>query len=162
MPLIKCSECGKEISSSATACPNCGHPAAVAMSRTPEPAASSPSGHRIGTLQGLFLILIVPIIGGWFILNSENQKAGPASSKSSQGAATKAAWRQKFRDNFPNNMGMVPVAQLRTVFGQPRSTQTVGDETYWYYGCSDGSIQVVIKGYQVLGNSAYTDSINDY
>jgi len=26
MALIKCSECGKEISSSAESCPNCGHP----------------------------------------------------------------------------------------------------------------------------------------
>lgn len=26
MALIKCPECGKEVSSGATSCPNCGHP----------------------------------------------------------------------------------------------------------------------------------------
>ena len=162
MALVRCSECGKEISSAATACPNCGHPSAGPVSPTHEPAASSATTHRIGTWQGLLMILIIPVIGGWFILNSENRKTGPTSSKSSQATNTKAAWRQKFRQNFPNNFGAVPVAQLRAVFGEPSSTQTVGDETYWYYRCSDGSIQVVIKAYQVLGNSAYTEAINDY
>ena len=34
MALIKCRECGKDVSDSATACPNCGYPL-----RTTEPAA---------------------------------------------------------------------------------------------------------------------------
>ncbi|MEY2482372.1 MAG: Double zinc ribbon [Verrucomicrobiota bacterium] len=28
MPLINCTECGKQVSTEATACPNCGHPVA--------------------------------------------------------------------------------------------------------------------------------------
>ncbi len=43
MALIKCSECGKEVSTKATACPHCGCPAAVTLQRTDHPAEPQPA-----------------------------------------------------------------------------------------------------------------------
>ena len=51
MSMTYCSECGKEISSEATACPDCGNP----------------QKSSIGTLLGIG-ILLVPIIFSWFTL----------------------------------------------------------------------------------------------
>lgn len=39
MPLINCPECGKQVSTAAQACPNCGFPVAE---RIPQPAAEEP------------------------------------------------------------------------------------------------------------------------
>ena len=46
MALIKCPECGKEISSSAASCPNCGYPI-----RGPLPKAASYSDEEIDKLK---------------------------------------------------------------------------------------------------------------
>lgn len=162
MALVKCGECGKEISSMAAACPSCGHPSASASveNESTEPA---PTSNRIGTGQGLFLIAIVSVVGCWLLFNFENKPGGPPSTKERLLIGpTKAAWKQKLGDNFKGANGMVQVGHLRQVFGEPQSTQTVGEQTYWYYKCSDGMIQVVINGYQFLGNSSYTETINDY
>jgi hypothetical protein len=51
MALIKCKECGKEISSAATACPNCGKP----ISKT-TPAAT-------GCLVVIIVIVVLALIG---------------------------------------------------------------------------------------------------
>ena len=50
MALIKCSECGKEVSTQATACPHCGCPIAVTLKDAarpsePQPASKSPEQH---------------------------------------------------------------------------------------------------------------------
>lgn len=70
MPLIKCPECGKEISSAAAACPNCGHPAALV--ETPrQPATPPPKSNRIGTVQGLLMIVGASVVGCLVMFNAE-------------------------------------------------------------------------------------------
>ncbi len=44
MALIKCSECGKEVSSQATACPHCGCPVAVSLKDSIPPAEPQSAG----------------------------------------------------------------------------------------------------------------------
>ena len=56
MALIKCSECGKEISDKAVACINCGCPVSVATAKTPAPEtsyqnAASPATGTPGSLS---------------------------------------------------------------------------------------------------------------
>lgn len=60
---------------------------------------------------------------------------------------TKAQWRAKFGSHFGQiaQMGIVDnlkPAQFKAVMGEPKSTQTIGDQAYWYYECSDGMIQL--------------------
>jgi hypothetical protein len=54
------------------------------------------------------------------------------------------------------------------IMGKPDKTQKVGGDTYWYYSCSDGQIQMVLASGNltpaygeivVLSNS---DGINEY
>ena len=46
MALIECRECGREVSSSAAACPECAYPVGTRTrrSRVPQPVVSEPSG----------------------------------------------------------------------------------------------------------------------
>lgn len=174
MALIKCPECGKEISELAAACPQCGHPMAPSQ---PSVSAGQPTENgpkRIGTAPGFALIFIGVMITCWLIFKQSNpeRRSSPSSATPNQkpaagtaraAALSKSAWRQKCVSSFGNTMGIVPVWQLKQLFGNPQRTQTVGDQTFLYYDCSDGMIQVVINTatYQALGNSACSDEIND-
>ena len=76
MALIKCSECAKEVSDKATACPNCGAP--IGSERTPQRRGNTAvrvvrAGWRWGAIGALLVIggLIAGIAGassGWFVL----------------------------------------------------------------------------------------------
>lgn len=74
MALIKCSECGKEISDKATACPGCGAPIQLGrvdpMGALPEnlrPVASAPKTKQMSFLLAIG-ILFVPYVFCWFTL----------------------------------------------------------------------------------------------
>ena len=78
MALMKCHECGKEISTLATACPYCGAPPEPAgvppgnqhlmpgVAVTPPP---EPPKRKVGPLLGVG-IFILPLVFAWFTLNS--------------------------------------------------------------------------------------------
>src|SRR5262249_47870225 len=66
MALIRCHECGKEISSLATACPSCGAPPRSAMAPPPLPTQPRPAsrakqlfGGTIALLTGVVLVLVI-------------------------------------------------------------------------------------------------------
>ena len=66
MPLIRCYECGKEISSLATACPSCGAPPRAALVPPPLPIEPRPASRAkrlfwgtIALLTGVVLVLVI-------------------------------------------------------------------------------------------------------
>lgn len=80
MSLIKCSECGREISDKAAACPHCGCP--VNLSDSPSAVAQTPVGHTsagaqtpapakgraVGTIVFVtILILVLGALAAWFL-----------------------------------------------------------------------------------------------
>jgi predicted nuclease of predicted toxin-antitoxin system len=71
MALIKCRECGKEISSEAPACPNCGRPAVNSPSTSP---AASHSGKKKGSgcLSLIALVVVGTVVATYIGVNSEN------------------------------------------------------------------------------------------
>src|SRR5579863_4931411 len=73
MPLITCPACGKEISTAATACPNCGHPI-----QKPRAARSSRVG--VGCLVVVGIIVVLSIIGSVSNNNSGSSKSSGATS----------------------------------------------------------------------------------
>jgi zinc-ribbon domain len=85
MALIKCSECGKRISSEATSCPHCGAPA------RPQTAASSAEGSRgakkrpAGRAAWLFAALMLLTVVG--ALMSQRDGSGRSSGASTSAAA---------------------------------------------------------------------------
>src|SRR5437762_10729148 len=66
MALIRCYECGKEISSLATACPSCGAPPRPAIVPPPLPTQARPASRAkqlswgtIALLTGVVLVLVI-------------------------------------------------------------------------------------------------------
>ena len=70
MALIKCPECGKEISDNAVSCPNCGYPFAKETSKN----LKSFDNKRTRMCIVIFSCVIVPIIGIIFILGNSKEK----------------------------------------------------------------------------------------
>jgi len=75
MALIKCSECGKDVSDRAASCPNCGAPLRSAVSQSHKaPVRVVRAGWRWEAIGALLVIggLIAAIAGaggyGWFAL----------------------------------------------------------------------------------------------
>jgi hypothetical protein len=85
MPLIKCPACGKDVSTQATSCPNCGHP--VAKSGANKPRRKS----RLGGLLAILLILIAVSV----VINHTNQ---PGSTTAVQDDSCRSDWT-KCTDN---------------------------------------------------------------
>lgn len=61
-------------------------------------------------------------------------------------------WWAKLEENdlkFPGNRSVLDVKteDFIRIMGKPVKTQSVGENMYWYYNCSDGQIQMVIKGW---------------
>jgi DNA-directed RNA polymerase subunit RPC12/RpoP len=74
MALIKCSECGKDVSDKAASCPNCGAPLLSAVREPHKPVCVVRAGWRWEAIGALLVIggLIAAIAGageyGWFAL----------------------------------------------------------------------------------------------
>ena len=65
MALIKCSECGQEISEKATACPHCGCP----IKNPVEEANQQQLIHSKRKIAALILVFGILFLAGWFIFN---------------------------------------------------------------------------------------------
>ncbi len=80
MPLIKCADCGRDISDQAPACPHCGRPAAaekqVSSSAAPTPETAKTSPAAWGCLAIIVLFVIFAILSG------SGSDGGSNSSKS--------------------------------------------------------------------------------
>jgi hypothetical protein len=79
---------------------------------------------------------------------------------------TKAEWRANFGGKFGPiaQMGIIEnlkPAQFKAALGEPNSTQTIGDQAYWYYECSDGTIQLELFAPN-LAVGMMQGKVNDY
>ena len=96
----------------------------------------------------------------------EREKAVRAASVpvSDWSRLTKAQWKDKAIQAF-GWMTIIPLsapaARFQQVMGKPNRTQTVGNETYWYYECSDGMIQMEMDP-TVLQMGTIQAEVNDY
>jgi hypothetical protein len=60
---------------------------------------------------------------------------------------TKAEWLSKLAGRYGQYAQMRIIyswkaSDFKSFMGEPDSTQTVGDQAFWYYECADGSIQL--------------------
>jgi len=62
MSLIKCTECGKEISDKAQACPNCGCPVGCSAAEAPAPTSVAPTNKK-RSLKKHILFILLAVIG---------------------------------------------------------------------------------------------------
>jgi hypothetical protein len=92
MPLIKCPACGKDVSTQAASCPNCGHP--VAKSPTFESRKPAPRSPK----QIAAIVIILLVIGAFAAVNGGKQTSTPTESSPSTGADCRSDWT-KCADN---------------------------------------------------------------
>jgi len=79
---------------------------------------------------------------------------------------TKAEWRAKLASRYGQLAQMNIInnwkpADFKSFMGEPSSTQTVGDQAFWYYECSDGTIQLSMHAPN-LSVGLMQGNINDY
>lgn len=98
---------------------------------------------------------------GWTVLLSGCSGGSPTAPK-----PTKAAWRAKLAANNGQvaQLGIInnlQPAQFKSVMGEPEKTQTIGEQAYWYYQCSDGTIQLELYAPN-LAVGVMQGKVNDY
>lgn len=80
MALIKCPECGKEVSSAAESCPNCGHPISGEKKTETVIVKEKKKGGCLKTILTVFLIIIViGALGNALDANDNPKKVNPQS-----------------------------------------------------------------------------------
>ncbi|MDY4027897.1 MAG: zinc ribbon domain-containing protein [Butyrivibrio crossotus] len=92
MALIKCPECGKEVSSSAKSCPNCGHPISPSTEKVVEKTVVKEKKKR-GCLSTILLfIVIIAVIGALASggKDSKNESNSESSAPNQKATVTEA------------------------------------------------------------------------
>jgi len=90
--------------------------------------------------------------------------------QTNQSVASKTVTRSQWRTKLSDKFGALPkagvVACQKTDFvglmGSPSRTQTIGDTAYWYYDCSDGTIQLEMQAVPLSVANLMSGKINDY
>ena len=54
------------------------------------------------------------------------------------------------------------IAEFKSIFGDPSKTQSREGVTYWYYECSDGTIQIELIDPNVSGGRMLIKEVNEY
>ncbi len=119
MALINCPECGKQVSTSAQACPNCGFPVAAKMAEKPAGEATWASGPEASTLLAevrpswwgyfwylFFFWLIVPPLIAWVKRNTTVLRIFPRRITVERGWLSKC-----YQDYNPNDIRSIDVDQ---------------------------------------------------
>jgi hypothetical protein len=112
-------------------------------------------------MLGAGAVVFFVILGAWFF----------SSFGSKTGGMTKVEFHRK-ADALRIGRGTGSVykqakeADVINTFGPPVRTQTVGIKTFWYWTCRDGTIQMVLHGYDPgrggTDKIIYVEEINDY
>lgn len=94
MSLVKCTECGREISDKATACPGCGAPTAALASAAASPAesagapaATEPKQSRALSFLGIAVLVVVLGFGALMTIGALVKPAAGDSDVCAQSAA---------------------------------------------------------------------------
>ena len=74
MALVKCSECGKEISDKAQSCPGCGAPIGAAQTTSTPTAPSSQPPKKSGKLKYILVGFFVVVVLGGLIGKKDDKK----------------------------------------------------------------------------------------
>lgn len=77
---------------------------------------------------------------------------------------TKAEWRKRVAPYDPgySPVQVITAQEFKRKFGEPGKTQTVNLKLYWYYECTDGTIQIVLNDPNATGGIMAIDAINDF
>jgi len=89
-----------------------------------------------------------------------SKSTAPVDSKSLK----KSQWKEKARAYW-NPGGPIKVAtisEFKNIFGEPSKTQSTEGIAFWYYQCSDGTIQIELIDPNMSGGKMLIREVNDY
>jgi hypothetical protein len=132
---------------------------------SPTPAPQSPQFKKaFGCVGAIILLLAIGWLADMAGCDSDlktNSSSGPGTK-----AISKAEWRSKVRPyyNPGGGISVTTIANFKALVGEPTRTETVEGTAYWYYECSDGTIQVELVNPNMPGvaGKMLINAINDY
>ena len=77
---------------------------------------------------------------------------------------TRGEWREKLRNHFSIPSGHQLITnqnRLFAVMGKPDYVQHQGRDTYWYYKCSDGVVQLAFQLDPDVANGSIIAELSD-
>ena len=148
MALIACSECGKEISSQAAACPHCGHPlpgaAASATSEDTSPQTSAPGKKPFWPKgSGCLFFIVIPSICILIVLNPPSEPTAEERQRHYDERAREEAKEQEQRDWKVKNEWDGSVYQVEQWLKKSLRDPSSFEAVKW------GRVKKIDSGYQV-------------
>lgn len=101
------------------------------------------------------------------VQSPETKQVGDKPSSSNEAVKlNKAQWKAKLTDKYGALVGMGTIAgwnktEFQQLMGTPATTQTVDGTAFWYFECSDGTIQLELNS-GALSAGLMQGKINDY
>ncbi len=133
---------------------------ALQAARTPnqQPKQNQASQGLLGCLGIIVLVLIIAWLSNIAGCNETGQQS------TSPHLPSKAEWRQKVRPywNPGGPIKLTTIADFKNLVGEPSHTQTMEGIAYWYYECSDGSIQLELVDPNMSGGRLLIREVNDF
>ena len=143
-------------------------PTSAETIRQPGPATQKPLTSFQGCLVSVVAVAILLIIIGSFTGRDRSWILTPGGNglKEEPKLPSKAEWRAKVVNHYGQTAQLNIVyswkpTEFKSLMGEPESTQTIGDQAYWYYQCSDGMIQLELYAPN-LAVGVMQGKINDY
>ena len=97
----------------------------------------------------VLLVVILCVAPGRPTTNASTSGSNGQVSEASIAIKTKSEFKRTFYSSIHEALpGVVSEKAVIKTYGNPVRTQTIGDDAYWYWQCTDGMIQMVI----VAGN----------
>jgi len=138
-------------------------------SRRTSPPPKKGGGKKVPIIIAVVIVLgIIGYIGSQSGKSGGTGSSGTRSALPSFGRMSKEQWWKKLEDNnlkFPGNRAVMDVKKedFIRIMGKPNRTQSLGEQTFWYYNCSDGQIQMVITGWVLeRDGKIFAETINEY
>jgi hypothetical protein len=128
MALVKCAECGAQVSEQATACPHCGAPR----------AAEAPKKKQVGCLTSLAAIAGVLIVISWITSTVEDAKTRRSAEAAREAVQDRA---EKVRAEFSANKAAI-LSELRAAIDRGEYAQAIA-KAETYSGVSDPDLKAV-------------------
>jgi hypothetical protein len=115
----------------------------------------------------VLLVIILAVIGSFLGDDKTTPGSATQDNASAEKKQTKAAWKAKLGSR--NQVFAVTGTTIQMtksdfiqLMGEPDRTETLNGQSYWYYECSDGTVQIECQAAAVNAAGIIQGQVNDY